>query len=207
MQYRRLNQLKKEYLRIPIPQGLDFIKKTGVAVASAAIFVVLLTAGVNSSPVFAAALTKVPVIGGIVRVLTFREYTVNEDRFNADIKVPSIHGLENKALENSLNEKYLAENKKLYEEFKVEMENMQKNGQGNSAVDSGYMIKTDTNKILSIGRYTVITNASGVEKLKYDTIDKENEILITLPSLFKDNSYVEIISENIKLQSCRNDSD
>jgi len=31
--------------------------------------------------------------------------------------VPAIEGLENKELQNSLNEKYLAENKKLYEEF------------------------------------------------------------------------------------------
>jgi len=56
----------------------------------------------------------------------FKEYTVNEDRFKADIKVPAIEGLENKELQNSLNEKYLAENKKLYEEFMAEMENMKK---------------------------------------------------------------------------------
>jgi len=36
--------------------------------------------------------------------------------------------------------------------------------------------------------------------MKYDTIDKENEVLITLPSLFKDGSYVDVISENIKEQ-------
>lgn len=175
-------------------------KKTSAAVASIAVSAVLLTAGINSSPVFAATLSKVPVIGGIVKVLSFREYTVSEERFNADIKVPSIQGLENKALENSLNEKYLNENKKLYEEFIAEMEDMQKTGGGNLGVNSGYVVKTDTDRILSIGRYTVITKASGVEKLKYDTLDKENEVLITLPSLFKDSPYVEIISENIKEQ-------
>jgi len=35
---------------------------------------------------------------------------------------------------------------------------------------------------------------------KYDTVDKKNEVLITLPSLFKNDSYVSIISENIKKQ-------
>jgi len=50
-------------------------------------------------------LEKVPIVGGIVKVLTFKEYTVNEDRFKADIKVPAIEGLENKELQNSLNEK------------------------------------------------------------------------------------------------------
>jgi len=36
--------------------------------------------------------------------------------------------------------------------------------------------------------------------MEYDTIDKENEILITLPMLFKDQHYIETISENIKEQ-------
>ncbi len=219
MKHTGLEDLKKEYLETPIPDELGFlvnkalkerkiyemerkkfIRKVSTAAASIAVSIALLITGINSSTAFASTLSKVPVIGGMVKVLTFREYTVDEDRFKADIKVPSIQGLEDKDLENSLNEKYLAENKKLYEEFMLEMEDMKKNGAGNFAVDSGYIVKTDTDKLLSIGRYTVIIKASGAEKLKYDTIDKENELLITLPSLFKDDSYVEIISENIKLQ-------
>lgn len=35
---------------------------------------------------------------------------------------------------------------------------------------------------------------------KYDTIDKKKQVLITLPSLFKDDSYVKILSDNIKKQ-------
>jgi hypothetical protein len=178
----------------------DIVKKTSVAVASIAISVALLAVGINGSPVIASTLSKVPLIGSMVKVLTFKEYTVNDDKFNANIKVPSIQGLENKALENSLNEKYLNENKKLYDEFVAEMEDMQKTGGGNLGVNSGYIVKTDIDRILSIGRYTVITKATGVEKLKYDTIDKEKELLITLPSLFKDNSYKEIMSDNIKAQ-------
>jgi len=82
-----------------------------VAAVLIVVFAGVLTVGINSSPAFASALEKVPIVGGIVKVLTFKEYTVNEDRFKADIKVPAIEGLENKELQNSLNEKYLAENK------------------------------------------------------------------------------------------------
>lgn len=40
-----------------------------------------------------------------------------------------------------------------------------------------------------------------LESLKqYDTIDKNNQVLITLPSLFKDDQYIETISANIKEQ-------
>lgn len=219
MKDKNLQQLKKNYMDVPIPVELDFIVKKSledngvkitnsranfkgikIAAASIAAATALFTVGVNSSPVFAASLSNVPVVGIIVKILTFREYTVNEDSYNADIKVPSIQGLENKDLENSLNDKYLTENKKLYEEFMADMEDMKSNGDGHLGVSSGYVVKTDNDKLLSIGRYVVNTVGSSSTTMKYDTIDKQSEILITLPSLFKNDSYVNIISENIKKQ-------
>ncbi|WP_455794103.1 DUF3298 domain-containing protein [Clostridium butyricum] len=219
MKDKNLQQLKKNYMDVPIPVELDFIVKKSledngvkitnskanfkgikIAVASIVAATALFTVGVNSSPVFAASLSNVPVVGIIVKILTFREYTVNEDSYNADIKVPSIQGLENKDLENSLNDKYLTENKKLYEEFMADMEDMKSNGDGHLGVSSGYVVKTDNDKLLSIGRYVVNTVGSSSTTMKYDTIDKDSEILITLPSLFKNDSYVNIISENIKKQ-------
>ncbi len=224
-----LNQLKKEYIEADIPKELDFLvrkalkdsgiyrrkrkylfKRASVVAASIALFVTTLTVGVNTSPVFAASLSEIPVVGSVVKVLTFREYTVNEDKHKANIKVPAIQGLENKALQNSLNEKYLNENKKLYDEFIANMEDLKKNSDGHLGVESGYVIKTDNENLLSVGRYVVNTVGSSSTTFKYDTIDKKNEVLITLPSLFKDNSYVEIISENIKKQmreQMKSDSD
>jgi len=103
-------------------------------------------------------------------------------------------------LENSLNEKYLEENKKLYEEFMAEIEKIKEIDGPNPGIVSGYIVKTDTDRILSIGRYVLNVAGSATTKFKYDTIDKKEEILITLPSLFKDDSYVDVISENIKKQ-------
>lgn len=219
MKDKNLQQLKKNYMDVPIPVELDFIVKKsledngvkitnskanfkGIKIAAASIVAAtaLFTVGVNSSPVFAASLSNVPVVGIIVKILTFREYTVNEDSYNADIKVPSIQGLENKDLENNLNDKYLTENKKLYEDFMADMEDMKSNGDGHLGVSSGYVVKTDNDRLLSIGRYVVNTVGSSSTTMKYDTIDKQSEILITLPSLFKNDSYVNIISENIKKQ-------
>lgn len=219
MKDKNLEQLKKEYLEIPIPRELDFVvkkalKESGkkmnkknnrfkglkVAVASLVASLALFFIGVNTSPVFAQTMLKVPIVGSLVEVITFREYTFDEDTFNANIKVPAISGLENKKLENSLNEKYLQENEKLYEEFIADIEDLKQNGGGHLGVDSGYIVKTDTDKILSIGRYVVNIVASSSTTIKYDTIDKEKEVLLTLPSLFKDDSYIDVISENIKSQ-------
>ena len=215
----KLEKLKKEYMDVPIPEELDSVvkktlkenrlnnvnkkskfKKIKIAVTSIAAAFIAFTIGINTSAAFAATLSKVPVVGSIVKVLTFREYTVNEGTFNSNIKVPAVQGLENKTLENSLNEKYLAEGKKLYEDFEADMKKMEASGGGHFCVDSGYEVKTDTDRILSIGRHTVNTVGSSSTTMKYDTIDKKNEILITLPSLFKDDSYVDVISENIKKQ-------
>lgn len=218
MKDKGLEQMKKDYMDIPIPEELDFIvkkafkdngvnvmkknkyKKLNIIAASLAAVLVVFTISINTSPVFAEALSKIPVVSSIVRVLTFKEYNMDNENFHANIKIPEIQGLENKDLQNSLNEKYLKENTKLYNEFITEMEELKKKGEAHSGVDSGYKVMTDNDSIFSVGRYVVITQASGAETIKYDTIDKKNEILITLPSLFKDNSYIDIISQNIKEQ-------
>lgn len=219
MKDKKIEQLKKEYMDIPIPRELDIVvkkaltdggvkmsqknnmlKKIGKVVASIAASVVLFTAVVNVSPAFAKTVSEVPILGGIVKVLTFKEYTINEDKYNANIKVPAIQGLENKDLESSLNQKYLDENKKLYDNFMADMRGLKEKGGGYLGVNGGYVVKTDTDRILSVGRYVVNTVGSSSTVFKYDTIDKKNEILITLPSLFEDDRYVDMISENIKKQ-------
>ncbi len=213
-----IDQLKNDYMNIVIPEELDFAVRKSLmegkkimnrqkylnifktTAATAAVIAAVFTVSINTSEALALTLSEIPVINKIVRVLTFREYKIKEDTYDADIKTPSIEGLENKELESRLNEKYMEENKLLYEQFTLDMEKMKANNGGHLGVDSGYVVKTDTDKILSVGRYVVNTVGSSSTTFQYDTIDKENEILITLPSLFKDESYIDVISENIKEQ-------
>ncbi|WP_273322621.1 RsiV family protein [Vallitalea guaymasensis] len=214
MSDKKLEKLKNEYMNIPVSDKLDFIVKdsikkgvkknmrknniirwVGAVAASLAIFVTV----INCSETSAKALADVPIISNLVKVFTFREYKVSEDNHEANIKVPSIDGLENEELELSLNEKYVQEGKELYNKFMDEIKD-EEEYKGPSAVNSGYNVITDTDKIFAIERYIVEIRGSSREKIKYDTIDKEKEILITLPSLFKDDSYIEIISNNIREQ-------
>ncbi len=215
MKDKNLDELKKKYLETPIPSQLDFVVKKAlqesraaaakkkrfnrarIAAASIAAALVILIVGVNTSPAFAQTLSKVPVVGSIVRVITLREYKVNEGQYMADIKVPEIQGMENKTLENSLNEKYLAENKELYEQFMAEMKAMEEKGGGHKGVSSSYEVKTDNDTIFSVCRSILTIEGSSNTELKYDTIDKKKQVLISLPSLFKDDSYVDVISNNI----------
>lgn len=210
---KKLKELKKHYDEVPIPKELDFVvenalkqgkkKKRNRApqwLLGSAAAAMLFTAGLNVSPAMARSLADIPVVGSIIKVLTWTEYEVAEDTYDAKIKVPSIENLENTELANTLNEKYRSEGKSLYDDFIAEVGDIKANGGGHYGIDSGYDIKTDNDQILSIGRYIVNTVGSSSTVMHYDTIDKQNEILITLPMLFKDNSYLQAISDNIKEQ-------
>ncbi|KMY42810.1 RsiV family protein [Peribacillus loiseleuriae] len=206
----KLKELEKQYNEVPIPKELDFVVKNALRqgkkkkkrslqwlLGSAAAAAMLFTAGLNVSPAMARTLSEIPLVGSVVKVLTWIEYEVAEDTYDATIKVPSIENLENKDLSKTLNEKYRSEGKALYDSFIDEVSDLKENGGGHVGVDSGYDIKTDNDQILSIGRYIVNTVGSSSTVMHYDTIDKQNEILITLPMLFKDDSYIKTISENI----------
>ncbi|MBS4200576.1 DUF3298 domain-containing protein [Bacillus sp. FJAT-49732] len=208
---KKLETLKNEYKNTPIPNELDFVVKKAlkqkkkrhvnmmrrfIGVGAAAIIMIT---GINTSSTFANALSEVPLVGSIVKVLTFTEFKVDEGTANAEIKVPAITNMENKTFEASLNKKYLEESKELYNDFNAEMEDLKKNGGGHIGIESGYDVKTDNNQILAIGRY-VVSTVNSYSEYTYDTIDKKNQLLITLPSLFKDESYINLISENIKVQ-------
>lgn len=203
-----LEQLKEEYLEIPIPPEYDamvertlkrknkkphFQQWTIGLVVKGRLFVTT----VNVSPQAARAISEIPVIGELVKVVTFTEFKKSDQGTNIDLKTPHVSGLGDGKLQDSLNQKYLAENKKLYQDFEKETKGYKN---GHLSVESGYEVRTNNDQILSLGRYKVTTQASAAEEMTYDTVDKKNHVLITLPSLFKDDRYIDVISENIKEQ-------
>ncbi len=208
---KKLEKLRSDYKNVTLPNDLDEIVRNAIhrsksrrrfpiksvaGLTAAAIFVLSL----NTSPTFAKSLSNFPVLRNVVKVLTFTEYTVNEPTYKANIKVPAVSNLKNKDLEQSLNQKYLKENQRLYDDFKKEISSLEKNSGAHLGVDSGYVVKTDNENILSIERYVVNTAASSSTTMKFDTIDKKKEILLSLPILFKNKSYIDIINKNIKEQ-------
>ena len=210
-----LKDLNKEYSEIPIPEQLDLIVNRSLKLslkerrkkqlkykwfASVGVAAVVFLIAINTSVTVASALSSIPGVDRLVKVLTIKEYIVAEDNYDANIKVPAVTNMENKDLELGLNNKYLSENKALYEKFQSEIEQLKKEGGGHLGLDTGYEVKTDNDRIFSIGRYVVETSGSSSEEVTFDTIDKVNQILITLPMLFKDEQYIERISQNIKEQ-------
>lgn len=204
----QLKDIKDIYESTEIPGELELIIKktirrhkmktlTKSLVLSAAALMLIFTGSINLNQNIAIAMSNVPVVGSVVQVLNFRFDVIENDNVYAKVEAPVIEGLENKELANALNSKYYEESKALYDEFLEEMGDIIAQD-GHLGVESGYEVITDTEDILSLGRYTVNIVGSSSTEFKYDTIDKKNNILITLPGLFKDDQYVEIISQYIK---------
>lgn len=210
-----LKDLHKEYSEVPIPEQLDLMVNRSLKqslkerrkkrlkykwFASVGVAAIVFLIAINTSITVASALSSIPGVDRLIKVLTIKEYIVAEENYDANIKVPAVTNMENKELELGLNNKYLSENKALYDKFQAEIEELKKQGGGHLGLDTGYEVKTDNDRIFSIGRYVVETSGSSSEEVNFDTIDKVNQILITLPMLFKDEQYIERISQNIKEQ-------
>ena len=202
----KLKKLQAQYKDVPIPEELEIMiernlqrrphkkkRKLPTFLIAAGAAVILFTVGLNTSPTMAKTLSDVPVIGQVVQVLTFTKYEVLDGKYTADIQVPQISG--SSADIEALNAKYAEEGKALYEQFKTDIEEMEA---GNMSLNSGYIIETDTDEILSFGRYVEVTVVSSSTVMQYTTFDKKAETVITLPSLFKDDRYIEIISRYLE---------
>ena len=71
--------------------------------AAAAAFLVAGTVGLNASPAFAEEMHKVPVIGTLAQVLTFRSFPGIVDDVELDVTVPMVKGMDGKELPAKVN--------------------------------------------------------------------------------------------------------
>lgn len=203
-----LNKLKQAYRTQPVPDDLDAyvahaiengrkretrkrrLRAGGFAVAAS---LILATGVLNSNPAIARAAARTPVVGPVAEVLTFRYYQGGQGKQQLSIDTPLVQGLEDAELEQTINAAYLEESRRLYQAFLEDT-----GGEGDLSVTAGFEVRSDDDELLSIGRYRVDTSGSSQETIRYDTIDKERGLLLTLPALFRDDAYVERLSDYVR---------
>lgn len=202
---------KKDYMGMKVPENLEDIVKESIKkagrknistkkiIGSAAVVAIIL--GINVSPVFADAVSDIPIVGRIVKLVTVKNYTLNKNNVEVDIKVPSIEGLGDKQLEENINKELIESGKKMYEDLVEELPSI---SDQMKYVGSDYKIDADNDRFLSIETSKEEIQASSYSTKKHYTIDKDKQIVLTLPMLFKDNNYIEEISDDIKTQMTNN---
>ena len=151
----------------------------------------VITVSLNVSPDFAYAMSKIPVVDSIVKVLTLNKYEVDGGNYQAEIVTPKIEGLLDKELENKLNAEFEENAQQVIAAFESTIKEMEETaGEGNfhQGLEYNYTVKTDNEDILALDVYLFEVKASGYERHTFYNINKKTGDLIEFNSLFKDGA-------------------
>ena len=175
--------------------------------ATAAALVIALIALPNMSPTIAYAMEQIPVIGQLVKVVTFRDYKYEDEQYRADIEIPELvieaesqEVQAEKKLENTTDEINM-EIQEITNELLSEFENHMREelGYKELIVESEVLVTTQEYFTLKLSCYQ--GEASGYEWNYFYTIDLISGERLRLKDIFVEGSdYINLISENIKEQ-------
>lgn len=204
----QLENLKSKMEETDMENSKKRAKKGIVKFTAAAAVIAGFIALPNTSATVAHAMGQMPVIGQLAEAVTFRDYSYESEKNNADIKTPEINVSDDltddaKTEENLKQsaEKINAEiqdiTDKLVKEFKTNLENEE--GVQDIMVDSEILTTAKDYFTLKLNCYQ--SAGSGYEWNYYYTINLKNGNRMQLQDLFKEGAnYVTPISENIKKQ-------
>lgn len=209
----KIEELKNQYENIKAPEELllkvnkEINKskaargfKTGIGAVAA--FVVAVGVVANVSPSFAYAMSDVPVMGSIVKVVTMGKYENVDGGYEIKVSTPQIEGLIDAATQEKLNKEFKDQAQSVIAAFEQNVKEL-KAEFGEDTVHMGveynYEVKTDNKDILAIDTYTYYAAGSSNSVHNYYTIDKHTGEIYTLKGMFKEGAdYVTPISEYIK---------
>ena len=209
---KEFEKAKKEYLNITaseefqrkVEKTMKKNKRTRIykttALAAAGILAISIGA-VNISPSLAYAVSDVPVLGSIVRVVTFDRYEYKDHGFEADIVTPQIEGLADKDLEDKLNKEFKDNADLIIKAYEQDVKELKAAFPGEDvhmSIMSDYTVKTDNDDILALDVYIYTATGSSSTIHHFYNIDKKSGQMLTLSGLFKDDAdYVSVISAYI----------
>ena len=159
----------------------------------------------NMSAGVAQAMSSLPVIGDLFRVITIRDYHYMDDRFRAEVNIPEIESDSEAA--KSINGKISA----IAEEWVERFESAKEDEWGRSEIKVDYEILSTAPEYFTLKLITYQGSGSGFHQDHYYTIRISDEKEMTLSDLFPEGAdYITPISENIKQQmrqQIKNDPD
>lgn len=177
--------------------SFNWLKKTIYGAAAAAATFVLTF---NCIPALAYAASNVPILGTVVRVVTFGRFEIHEENYEAKVVTPKIEGLLNQELEEKLNREFEKNANAVISAFEKDVKELSQayGDEFHLGVVADYTVRTNNEDILAIDSYIVNMVGSSSTKHSFYTIDKKTGNLIVLDSLFiKGADYQTPISEYI----------
>lgn len=164
------------------------------AAAAVALFVALPNVSVSA----ASALEQVPVLGGLVRVITLRNYFYDDGHSTADVSVPQITGAG--AAGEEVNQDVQANIQRLLDQFYQDADLLAQTG-GHQSLSVSYDVVTDNDHWFTLRVSALQVQGSGNQILRYYHINKDTGAQVTLSSLFPEGSdYVSVLSQQVREQ-------
>lgn len=200
--YQKIREAKQ--MDTGIKKQSALIKLLPVAAAAAiGIFIIL----PNTSATIAHAMEQIPVIGSLVKVVTFRDYEYESDRNMADIEVPEIKP-ELATEDNALQENLDRTTAEINAEIQTITDNLIKEFEDNLKSEWGYqdvVVKSEvlatTPDYFTLKLICYQGAGSGYQWNYFYTIDLKTGERLKLKDIFKEGAdYITPISENIKRQ-------
>ena len=217
--------MKQEYLNMNIPEeGLERMKQSidrakmekrrqrrqrgirgvGLGMAAALAIAVALP---NFNGNIAYAMSRIPVLGSFFKVVTFRDYTYEDENHSAEVKIPqvTVEGVDGQEASQELKDSVDKINldldqvtQDLIEQFKTSVE---EDGEGHASLYVDHEVVTDSDRWFTLKLTVVETEASGYEYYKYYTVDKQTGKTVSLGDLFEEGSdYLNILTQDIRSQ-------
>lgn len=217
-----MEKWKKEYEEIKVPEAMKdkieeavgraqnnkkkirgvYIRKCMGSVAAVLAILFVLP---NTSRTAAAAMQGLPILGDFFKVVTVREYQVEEERQTAEVKVPEVVPGE----AEEIPEEVLQQAQQTTEEINFDIqkvtdeligefkENMEEDGYQDIYIDS--RVLTDNDRWFSLELILYQGAGSGYERRRHYTIDKTTGKRAELSDFYGED-YVEKISREVKSQ-------
>lgn len=222
----KLKEIKQDYKTISIPKNLEqrvqlgiiqaknetktrqvfyqkpvFWAKFGGCVAVAMAAFVLLA---NFSAPVAHAMNNLPILGSIVKIVSFRTFESSEKDMNASVNIPEVEvkdsaGNTNKETTEKLNTAITEYTNQIIAQYEKDV--AETNGEGKENVTTDYEILSDSPRLFSLKINTVISLNTSDNTIKIYHVDKTTGSMISLQDIFqKDSSYLSILTAEIKRQ-------
>lgn len=223
-----LSNMKKAYDNIEIPEELQERVKQGIktgkqkegkntticmkwsfrigSVIAAAVLAFGLLLHFNEKAAY--ALSKVPVLGNVVKIVTFRDFEDNTGEMSASVRVPEVKvtGKDQKADEDAskkLNAQIKKYTDKIIDEYWKDVKETKGKGRENVTID--YEVVTNTKRLFSLKINSSVQINTSSDEAKVYHIDKKTGKCITLEDIFKDNTdYRAVLTKEIKKQMRNN---
>jgi hypothetical protein len=171
----------------------------------AASVLLLLTAWTNAVPVVAESLDRIPLLGSLVRVLSFASYRMEEQGVRASVDIAQIVGLDNQELQDTINAELLADGQALVEQYNRDVADLKARFGDQTTihitVESYYEVKCADSEVFSLQVEFFWAAGGSNTYFKFYNVDQKTGELITLDALFVEGSdYLSTINDHIIAQ-------